>query len=96
MAIVKHIDLFSAFKVGFVVYALLGLVPGIFCTTIALAGIPFAPHRHLPHFVPLFAVILAPLFYGTAGAIVTFLSALVYNLASRWVGGVKVDLVAAS
>jgi hypothetical protein len=92
MALVKHIDLFSAFKVGFFVYALLGLIPGIFCTTIALAGIPFAPHQHLPHFVPLFAVILAPLFYGTVGAIFTFLAALVYNLASRWVGGLKVDL----
>ncbi len=92
MAVVKHIGLFSAFKVGFVVYGLLGLIPGIFCTTIAIAGIPFGPHQHLPRFIPMFALILAPLFYGTLGAIFTTLGALVYNLASRWVGGLDVEI----
>ena len=92
MAVVRRIGLVSALKVGFVVCALIGLIPGIFCTTIALAGIPFRPHEHLPHFVPLFAVILAPLFYGSIGAILTVICSLVYNLASTWVGGLEVDI----
>lgn len=92
MTVVRHIGLLSAFKVGFVVYGLLGLIPGIFCTTIAIAGIPFAPHEHLPRFIPMFALILAPIFYGALGAIFTALGAAVYNLASRWVGGLSIDI----
>jgi hypothetical protein len=92
MAVVRRIGPVSALKVGFVVYALIGLIPGIFCTTIALAGIPFGPHKHLPHFVPLFAVIFAPLFYGIIGAILTVIGSLIYNLASTWVGGLEVDI----
>lgn len=92
MAVVRRIAPLSAVRVGFVTGALLGLIPGIFCTVIAIAGIPFAPHRHLPHFVPLFAIVFAPLFYGTLGAIFAGLGAVFYNVASRWVGGLDVKL----
>jgi hypothetical protein len=92
MSVLLRISPFSALKVGFLVGAFLGLIPGIFCTTIAIAGVPFAPHQHLPHFIPLFAIIFAPLFWGTVGAILTALIALVYNLASRWTGGLNIDL----
>jgi len=92
MAVVKRIAPVSALKMGFVVCALLGLIPGIFCTTIAIAGIPIAPHQHLPHFVPLFAIVFAPLFYGTIGALLAALGAVIYNLASRWAGGLDVKL----
>lgn len=92
MAVLRRIGPLSALKVGFVVCAVLGLIPGIFCTAISLAGIPFAPHEHLPRFVPMFAVIIAPLFYGTIGAISAVIGALIYNLVSRWVGGLDVDI----
>jgi hypothetical protein len=37
MAILKRIARASAFKVGLVVYGLLGLVPGVFCSAVTLA-----------------------------------------------------------
>lgn len=92
MAIVKHIGPASAFRLGFVVYAFLGLIGGLFCSAMAVAGIPFRPHAHLARAVGLFAVILCPLFYGIIGGMVTVISALIYNLASRWVGGLQVEI----
>jgi hypothetical protein len=89
MAVVKRIGPGSAFKVGFVVYAVLGLVVGVLCALAALAGAPFALYGHMPFagaFVGVFAVSLCPILYGTLGGIITVISALIYNLASGWVG----------
>ncbi|MGB9203235.1 MAG: hypothetical protein WCB94_04580 [Terriglobales bacterium] len=94
MAVLKRVAPASAFKVGLVSYAVLGLIAGIFCSLIALAGVPFAPHAHIP-FAPaigIFAVIVCPIVYGAIGGILTAISALLYNLAARWVGGVEVEL----
>jgi len=92
MAIVKHVALASAFRVGFVVYAFLGFIAGVFCSAIALAGVPFAPHAHLPRLVGLFAVVLCPILYGIIGGIGLLISAYLYNLASRWVGGLELEI----
>jgi hypothetical protein len=94
MAVVQRIGPVSALKVGFVVYAFLGLIAGLFCSTIAFTGIPFGPHAYMPlkgilGFLPL---ILCPLLYGIIGSVVTLISALIYNLASGWVGGLEVDI----
>jgi len=94
MAIVKRIALFSALKIGFVVHALLGLLFGLICTSIALAGIPFGPHAHMPSHDAFAALplVLCPLFYGIIGSIATVLGALFYNLASGFVGGLEIDI----
>ncbi len=91
MATVKRIGPGSAFKVGLVLYGLLGLIGGVLCSVVALAA-PSA-HAHLPFGGPigLFALILCPLIYGILGGIATLIGALLYNLASHWVGGLQVD-----
>jgi hypothetical protein len=94
MAVLKRIAPASAFKVGFVSYAVLGLIAGVFCSLIALAGVSFAPHAHIP-FAPaigIFAVIVCPIVYGVIGGIADVIGALLYNLAASWVGGVEVEL----
>jgi hypothetical protein len=94
MAVLKRIGPASAFKVGLVSYALLGLVAGIFCSLIALTGAPFAPHAHLPftRVVGLFALVLCPLVYGLIGGVAAVISVLIYNLVSDCVGGLEVEL----
>ena len=84
----------SAFKIGFVVYGLLGLVLGALCTAVAFAGVQLAPHAHMPFAgrVGMFAVIICPIMYGLLGAIGAAIGALIYNLASGWVGGLEVDI----
>ena len=94
MAVLKRIGPASAFKVGLVSYAILGLIAGIFCSLVALTGASFAPHAHLPFAgaIGLFAVILCPIVYGIVGGVAAVISALLYNLVSGWVGGIEIEL----
>ena len=94
MTVVRHIGLFSAAKLGFVVYAVLGVLAGIVCSGFAFAGIPLGLHAHmaLKGIFGLLPLVLCPLFYGVIGGIVAFLGALIFNLASRWTGGLELEL----
>ena len=94
MAILNRIDPASAIKIGFVTYALLGLIAGAFCAAIALAGISFGLHARMPWAgsMGLLAVIVCPIIYGLIGGIAAVVTALLYNLAARFVGGLSVEL----
>ena len=94
MSYLKRIGPASAFKVGAVVYGLVGLIAGVFCSVIAFAA-PSVHHAHMPWVSPavgLFAVVLCPLIYGIIGGIGAVISALIFNLASGWVGGLEVEI----
>ncbi len=94
MSVVKHIGPGSAFKVGLVAYGIIGLIVGVFCSLIALAGASLIPQAHLPFHgaVGLLAVIVCPIVYGIIGGIGAVIGALIYNLACSWVGGLEVDI----
>jgi len=94
MAVLKRIGPASAFKVGLVLYAILGLIAGVLCSLVAATGASFAPHAHLSFAgtVGLFAVILCPIVFGITGSVAAVISAFLYNLVSGWVGGVEVEL----
>ena len=94
MSYLKRIGPGSAFKVGAVVYGLVGLIAGVFCILFAFAA-PAAHHALVPWVSPavsLFAVVLCPIVYGVIGGIVMLISALLFNLASGWVGGLEVEI----
>jgi hypothetical protein len=100
MATVKRIAPGSAFKVGLVVYAFLGLIIGICMAlfsmvagslgSLAGGGVPAA--RALGFGFGLGAVIIFPILYGIIGGISGAIGAAVYNLAAGWVGGLEVDI----
>jgi len=94
MAVLKRIGPGSAFKVGLVSYAIVGLIAGIFCSLIALTGASFAPHAHMPFMgaIGLLAVIVCPIVYGIIGGFAAVIGAFIYNLAAGWVGGVAVEI----
>ena len=94
MAVLKRIDPASAFKVGLATYALVGLIAGVFCGVIALAGISPGPHARMPWAgsLGLLAVVVCPIVYGLVGGIAAVVSALIYNLAARSVGGLSVEI----
>ena len=100
MATVKRIAPGSAFKVGLVVYAFLGLIIGI-CVALfsmmagslgSLAGDGLPGAHALGFGFGLGAIILFPILYGIAGGIAGVIGAAVYNLAAGWVGGLEVDI----
>jgi hypothetical protein len=100
MATLKHIGPGSAFKVGLVTYAFLGLIIGI-CVALfsmvagsltGMAGSPVAGARALGMGMGVGAIILFPIFYGIIGGIGGPIGALIYNLVAGWVGGLEVDI----
>src|SRR4029077_908737 len=100
MATVKRIAPGSAFKVGMVVYAFLGLIVGI-CVALfsmvagslgSLAGDGVPGARALGFGFGFSAIIIFPLAYGIIGGVGGVIGAAVYNLAAGWVGGLEVDI----
>lgn len=93
MAVVKRISPGSAFKVGGVLYAFLGLILGFFFAS--MMGVA-SMNDQLPAVLRvgagIGAILIFPILYGILGAIMLSLGALVYNLASEWVGGLEVDI----
>jgi hypothetical protein len=101
MAMVRRIGPGSAFKVGLVAYAILGLVIGIVMAGIGalvgpLGGAPGVPDIPAAHMAKLFtgvgAVIILPILYGIFGGIFAAIGAAIYNLVAGWVGGLEVDI----
>ena len=100
MATLKRVGPGSAFKVGLVVYALLGVFVGI-CVALfsmvagSLTGMmgPDATTAKMMGFGMGFgAILIFPIMYGIAGGISGAVGALIYNLVAGWVGGLEVEI----
>ena len=97
---VRRVDLWSIFKVAFLLYATLGLIAGLFYGLIfvvlgqlgsflgndEIPGLGF-----LTGFIGVLAVPVLAIVYGVLGSIVVTIGGGLYNLATRFVGGVKID-----
>ena len=92
MAILRHIAPLSAFKVGLIAYGFLGLLLGALCTVVAFAGLPIHAHMPLAGRIGVFAILICPMLYGLIGGIAVAIGAMIYNLASSWVGGIEVEI----
>lgn len=98
MATLKRIGPGSAFKVGLVIYAIVGLIIGICMAlfsmvagslgSLAGSGTP----RTFGFGLGIGAVIVVPIAYGIVGGIVAAIAAVIYNLVASWVGGLEVDI----
>jgi hypothetical protein len=100
MTTLKRVGPGSAFKIGLVTYAILGLVLGIFMAFISMLvgnlgsmGQSVAPGAKLFGFGMGFgAIIFFPICYGIIGGIFAAIGAVIYNLVAGWVGGLEVDI----
>ena len=93
MAALKRIGPGSAFKIGLVVYAVLGLIIAIPFSLIGMiAGSMMASSGMPGAGLGLFAIVVFPICYGLIGGIFAALGAVVYNLVAGWVGGLEVDI----
>jgi Transmembrane domain of unknown function (DUF3566) len=100
MATLKRIGPGSAFKVGLVVYAFLGLLVGI-CMAIfsmvagsltGMAGADAPTAKMLGFGMGFGAIIIFPILYGIVGGIGGAIGALVYNVVAGIVGGLEVEI----
>ena len=102
MAIIRRVGPGSAFKVGLVLYALMGLVMGIFMAGLSMLlglmglgspGVPDVPGAHIARlFMGAGAIIFLPVMYGVFGGVFAAIGAFVYNLVAGWVGGLEIDI----
>lgn len=100
MAVVKHIGTGSAFKIGLVLYAFLGLYLGVIMALFSMISGSLGPLS--PDLVPgakalgigfgLASIIIFPVMYGIVGGVAGAISAALYNLIAGWVGGLEVDI----
>lgn len=94
--IVRRIGPLSAAKISCALYALIGLIVGAFVALISLAGVALADRGSTGPFLGMAlgigAIIVMPLLYGVLGFLIGLISAAIYNLAARLVGGVEIDL----
>jgi len=96
MMTLRRIDPLSLAKVGGLLYALIGLLIGALISLFAVAGAMSIAQDASDEFVGLVfgvgAIFVLPVFYGAMGFVGGLLSAFLYNLAAKFVGGVVLDL----
>lgn len=94
MATLKRINPGSAFKLGCVIYGLIGLIVGAIFGLLGMIGGSFITERTpiLGAGMGLVAIIVVPILYGVIGGFFAALGAVIYNLAAGWVGGLEVDI----
>ncbi len=95
---IQRVGLASAFKIGFVVYGVLGLVFGLLAAAVLIlfsAAIMAALETDFSQVGIVFAVVLPLVFslaLAFAGGWLSFLAALTYNIAAGLLGGIEVHV----
>lgn len=100
--IVKRIGVWSLAKISGLVYGGMGLIFGAIFGLFSLVGMGMASVAANQSggavealFSMLFgagAVLLMPLFYGLMGLVIGAITAFIYNLVARLVGGLRIDV----
>jgi hypothetical protein len=99
-AVIKRFDLWSLFKIAFVLYATLGFIAGLFYGMIiavvgslgAFWGEDLPGVGALSGAIGIIAVPVLAMVYGVMGSFVVTIGGALYNVAARWAGGLKVAI----
>jgi hypothetical protein len=95
MHVVKSVGVMSVAKIMGLLYGCFGLIAVPFFLIAGLARMFAANNSAASPFAAAIGIlfaILAPLLYAGAGFVVGAISALIYNLIAKWVGGFEVEL----
>ena len=85
MAELKRIGPVSFAKIHGLIMGLFGIIIGALYGIIAMVAPTASP-------LGLFGIILFPIAYGLLGFLGGLLGAALYNLASKWVGGLEIEI----
>jgi hypothetical protein len=92
---IKRVGPLSCAKIAAALYAVLGLVAGVFFSLAAIAG-AFAANQEAAGAMGVVfgvgAIVVLPIVYGCIGFVGTLIMAAVYNALASAVGGVEVDI----
>ena len=98
--VIKHVGPLSVGKICFALYALIGLLTGLFFASFgfllanAAASNPDNNYLYaiLGRFMGLSAIVLFPVVYGVIGFVGGVIFAAFYNAAARIMGGIDVEI----
>jgi len=91
----RSLDVMSCAKMMGALYACIGLIILPFLLLAGFAGLMFGQREAaLSGVGMLILAILAPIFYGVMGFLIGALTAWIYNLVARRVGGIRMELTA--
>jgi hypothetical protein len=92
---INRVGPLSCAKIAAALYAVIGLIAGIFVSLAAMAG-AFAANEEAAGAMGLIfgvgSIVVLPIFYGCIGFVGTLILAAVYNALASAVGGVEVDI----
>jgi hypothetical protein len=100
MATVKRVGPGSAFKIGLVLYGIIGLLAGIVVAFVSMVAgsLGSLGHSAVPGArgfglgMGFGAIIFFPILYGLFGGVFAAVGAVLYNVVAGWVGGLEVDI----
>lgn len=88
----RRVGVLSAFRVGFMFYGILGLLVGGLAFLGSVLGGAAGGGLAAGFGGGLVVLIVAPLLYGLAGALVFMIMAFLYNVVASLVGGLELEL----
>ena len=88
---IKKIDFLSLGKILGIIYIFIGLVIGVIYSIVSFINVLLGT-TEIIYFIGLFSIIIMPIFYGVLGFVSGILSAIIYNIASSKIGGIKIEL----
>jgi hypothetical protein len=95
---IRSVGPLSVGKIFGAIYASLGLVIGLVFAFVSLVGAAIAANQQgaaaglPPVALGIAAIFFAPLFYGLMGFIGGVITAALYNVAARFMGGIEIDV----
>ena len=93
MRTIKSVGVLSVAKIMGAIYAVMGLLFMPLFLLVGLAGSMAGGHSNpFGAIGGLFLGILAPVFYGGMGFVMGALSAFLYNVMAKWLGGIEVEV----
>jgi len=92
MMILKKINALSLAKIYGAIMAFTGLIFGVLLAIINLSLPQTAQPMMFYSSFGLLSVIFLPIFYGIIGFIAGLVTGIIYNLVSKYVGGLELDL----
>lgn len=92
MKVLKSVGPMSVGKNLGTMYAIAGFVFGLIFSLVSLVGLGGSMHRGPGIFFGIGAVVILPVFYGLGGFVGGIIAAWIYNVISKWVGGIEMEL----
>lgn len=94
---IKKFEPLSVMRISAVCYGVLGLLEGaIFAVVFSMAPLAAPGHDGPPRFAGpvfgVFALVGFPFLFAAMGAIMGGLSAVIYNVTARFIGGIEVEV----